>query len=121
MRRERFQMTKVRIRRHHCICQVHRNIFSISANLNLRRQIVQMHERAANRDDISNGALDVNFAEAFVDLLVARAAESGESLLVADFLSVAELLLELIFDAHQCEQRWCQVEVNRHFDDYAKR
>lgn len=60
-----------------------------------------MHERAANRDDISDGTLYVNFSEAFVDFLIFWAAKSFDVLLVADFLAVVELLLELIFLTHQ--------------------
>lgn len=66
-----------------------------------------MHECAANRDDISNGAFNVDSAEISKDFLIARAAKSCKGFLIANFLPVAKFLLELIFGSHQRQQWWC--------------
>lgn len=78
-----------------------------------------MHEGAAYGDDISNGNFDVNFAKAFVDLLIARTADSGEGFLIANFLSVSKFLLELILGTHESQQGRRQVKINSHLDNYA--
>ena len=79
-------------------------------------QIKQMHERAADGNHVSNGDLQVNAPEVVVRPSVVRIVESDELLLISDFLSVVEFLLEFVLDPEQLDESRRQVEVDDQLD-----